>query len=229
MSVEVDKAVNLFLPDREERGPIADLPDPTDDWAKGENDIVPELPNSAAVSRPSFIQHFLNDVESLWWIGIFSQTSTCPKEEYNTRVEENKQQATPNSISSFYFQLRWHDSLFNSQANRLLFLTKTAEFEKSSSFMPKTTQQTSFKALKGARAELVKSYWAFEETFTVGPKSHFIYEHMALWMRRAANVAPKHVAMLKQIPSGTKRKTSSTMPREESQANVRNLKRQRKS
>jgi len=225
MSVEVDKGINLFLPDREERRPIADLPDLTDDW---ENDIVPELPYSAGVFRPSFVQHFLNDVESLWWIGIFSQSFTCPTGEYNTRVKENKQHATLNSISPFYLQLRWHDTLFNGQANRLFFLTKTAEFEKSTtSFMPKTTQQTPFKALKGARAELVKSYWAFEKTFTVGPKSHFIYEHMALWMRRASNVAPKRVTMLKQIPSGTKRKISSTMPKEESQASVR--KRQRKS
>jgi len=101
MSVEVNKGISLFLPDREEGGPIADLLDTTDDW---ENDIVPELPYSAGVFRPSFVQHFLNDVESLWWVGIFSQTSTCPTEEYNTKTEENKQNATSNSMTPFYLQ-----------------------------------------------------------------------------------------------------------------------------
>jgi len=211
MSVEVSSGVNIFLPE-DEKKPVADPHDSEDDW-----DIVPDLPG-AKVSRRSFVQHYLNDVESLWWVSIFSQTSTVPTEEYKKQLDAPSQHATPNSIPPFRFQLLCHNGLFNSRASRLLFLMKSAEFEKNTSYMADATKQSTLKALARARIELVNSYWAFEETFAVGPKSHFIYEHMEKWMRRAAGVAPTKVTALKQHQSGTKRKTTHTGPKDDSSA-----------
>jgi len=215
MSIEVGRGNNQFLPTNE-TGEARDVQDSDGDWEDGEEDTVPELPDSTP-SRPLFIQHYLNDVESLWWVAVFSQTSTVPTEEYDERRKANEQTPTSSIENTFHSQLTRHEGLFDTQIDRLPFLIKLVEFETIVSAMPHTTQKTTFKALRGAREDLVNFYMAFEKTFTIGPKTPFIYEHMGRWMRRAAKVAPKRVTALKMVHTGTKRKTTHTKAKEDSQ------------
>jgi len=205
MSIEVNVGLNLFLPNTL-TGEIRDIEESDDsDWdVDGEEDKLP----GATAPRPSFIQHYLNDVESLWWVATFSQTSTVPMDEYNDKVEMHEQDATPNTPFPFYKQITCHTALFNNQAFRSLFFRERSVFETHVRHMPQTTQKSTFRALRGAREDLINFYMAFEKDFSAGPKTHFIYEHMARWMRRAAKVSSKHVTPLKQMHSSiTKRKT----------------------
>ena len=149
-----------------------------------------------------FIPHYLHDVESLWWIGIFSQSSTVPKDEYEImlNVEKSKRPSEP---SPFARQLAAHNRIF-ALYDRLMLLTNKDAFAIFASTMPPSFQKGTLRVLTLIREWLEMAYREYEKTFSTNGLGD-MYVTMAKYMALAGNNAVQEVVPLRPPLRGTKR------------------------
>jgi len=187
MSVEVWSSVNHFLPKRKTpRNRVYD-----DNWT----------PSSISDASPVFIPNYLNDAESLWWIALFSQSSTIPIEEYEHTLEE----MDVTYVSPISTQQRAHRSIFSAQQERLSFFKTEGYFDTFAKKLPVGFQKRTLPYIKSVLEELVDGYTELEKDFDNTDLSE-LYRNIAFIMRKAAIEAGVEVIALPlEVVTGSKR------------------------